>query len=284
MPGRVVVFSMVQPAVVGLVALARATGYEPVALITPRLREDADEGSRERFHELVSGAPAGLDVCVADSKASLERLTKAYEPRLGLCIGYRWRLPPEVLAIPELGVVNGHPSLLPRHRGPYPFAWAVREGDTELGMTYHLMDEDFDTGPILAQGMRPMPGDVSFPTLQPLLASLSQELLPRALARLEAGDRGDPQTDEGASYAGTFEDDYRFVDWSRPAAEIHRQVCAWGFHFDQSAPGPLAELDGETVRIAVASLSDPGDGARRVDTGDGPLWILEHHALEGSEG
>jgi methionyl-tRNA formyltransferase len=274
-PGRVVIYSMVLPATVGLEAIARAEGYEPVALITPKLRDDADEGSKERFHDLISSAPAGLDVCIADSKHRLERLTRAYEPRLGLCIGYRWRLPPEVLAIPELGIVNGHPSLLPRHRGPYPFAWAIRERDAELGMTYHLMDEDFDTGPILAQGSRPMPDDVTFPTLQPLLASLSLELLPRALARLEAGDRGDPQPVSGATYAGPFGEDYQRLDWSLPAADLHRQVAAWQFMFTPEVRGPFAELDGGTVRVVRTSLTDPGDGARRVETGDGSIWLLE---------
>jgi methionyl-tRNA formyltransferase len=280
-PGRVVIYSMVLPAVVGLDAIARAEGYEPVAVIVPRLRDAADAGSRERFQELVGGAPAGLDVCVADSKASLERFTRMYEPRLGLCIGYRWKLPPEVLAIPELGIVNGHPSLLPRHRGPYPFAWAVRERDGELGMTYHLMDDDFDTGPVLAQGSRPMPDEVNFPALQPLLAELSQELLPQALARLEAGDRGDTQSQEGATYAGAFGDDYRHVDWAQPAAEIHRQVCAWSFHFEPGSPGPLAEIDGKTVRLVTTSLTDPRDGTLRVDTGDGPLWIIEAEPVSG---
>jgi methionyl-tRNA formyltransferase len=278
-PGRVVIYSMVLPAVVGLEAIARAEGYDPIALITPRLRDDADEGSKERFHALVEGAPAAMDVCIADSKDRLERLTRAFEPRLGLCIGYRWRLPPDVLSIPELGIVNGHPSLLPRHRGPYPFAWAVRERDTELGMTYHLMDEDFDTGPILAQGSRPMPEEVSFPTLQPLLASLSLELLPRALARLEAGDRGDPQPADGATYAGPFEADYQRVDWNRPAADVHRQVAAWQFMFTQDLPGPLAELDGETVRLTRTSLTEPGEGARCVEAGDGPIWVLEAESV-----
>jgi methionyl-tRNA formyltransferase len=52
-------------------------------------------------------------------------------------------------------------------------------------------------------------------------------------------------------------------------------VCAWGFHFQTDSPGPLAELDGGTVRLVATSLTDPGDGARRVDAGDGPLWIVE---------
>jgi methionyl-tRNA formyltransferase len=266
---------MVLPAVLGLEAIARAEGYEPVAVIVPRLRDDADEGSRERFHALVERAPLGLDVCIADTKARLAPLTRMYEPRVGLCFSYRWKLPPEVLRIPELGIVNGHPSVLPRHRGPYPFAWAVREGDIEFGVTYHLMDDDLDTGPVLAQGTRPMPEELNFPKLEPLLAELSMELLPRALARLEAGERGDPQPEEGVTYAGTFGDDYRHVDWAQPAAEIHRQVCAWSFHLEPSSRGPLAEIDGKTVRLVTTSLTDPRDGTLRVDTGDGPLWIIE---------
>ena len=74
------------------------------------------------------------------------------------------------------------PSLLPRHRGPFPFAWAVREGDAELGMTVHLMDERFDTGPILAQGSRPMPAEMSLEAMVPTLSELAAELVPGARA------------------------------------------------------------------------------------------------------
>ena len=91
----------------------------------------------------------------------------------------------------------------------------------------------------------------------------------------EAGDRGDVQPEEAATYAGVFGDDYRHVDWAQPAAEIHRQVCAWSFDFEAGSSGPLAEIDGKTVRLVTTSLTDPRDGTLRVDTGDGPLWIIE---------
>ena len=128
---RAVIFSTVPPAVHGLVAAARSVGIEPVALLTPRAARDAE--AAERRQALLAEAPSGLDLCFVESKASLERLTRVYEPDVGLCAGYSWLLPPEVLAIPPLGVVNSHPSLLPRHRGPFPIAWAVREGDPGSG-------------------------------------------------------------------------------------------------------------------------------------------------------
>lgn len=207
-PWRVVIFSTVGPAVLGFDAILRAAGHEPVAVLTPRLPEDADPRRREFYAGIVEGAPAGLDLCLVPSKDRLPRLVAAYEPDLGLCMGYPWRLPREVLEIPRLGVLNGHPSLLPRHRGPIPMAWAIREGDAELGMTYHLMDEEFDTGPTLARGSRPLPPDAWFDDLRPLFPELVAELLPKALARLAAGERGDPQPEDGATYAGLFEPDY----------------------------------------------------------------------------
>ena len=85
------------------------------------------------------------------TKLELESLLRAYEPDVVVCWGFAWKIPPEALTVPRLGSVNLHPALLPRHRGPIPMAWALREGDTHFGLTWHRMDADFDTGPILAQ-------------------------------------------------------------------------------------------------------------------------------------
>ena len=207
-------------------------------------------------------------------KAGLLRLTKAYEPTIGLCAGYRWLLPPEVLAIPTLGVVNSHPSLLPRHRGPYPFAWAIREGDAELGLTLHRMDEQFDTGPVLAQGSRPMPADQTLAGLVPVLQRLARELYPEALRRVLAGERGDPQRAGGATWAGPFGEDYVELDPGRTRAELLRQVRAWQLMLDRSVVGPVATLDGRRLRILDASLDEPEDpGTPCLEAADGVLWL-----------
>jgi methionyl-tRNA formyltransferase len=180
-----------------------------------------------------------------------------------------------VLEIPKLGVLNSHPALLPKYRGPYPFAWAMRNGDSEIGMTFHLMDEQFDTGPVLAQGTFPLEEHEFFGDFIPKLRDLSARLLPQAFERLARGERGDPQPAEGASWAGEFEPEYAYVDWSRPRREIHNQARAWGMLFPRNGPrGPIAEIDGEQVRLVRTSL-EPVEGAREMAAGDGPIWILE---------
>jgi methionyl-tRNA formyltransferase len=241
-------------------------------VITPRGARNAQAVARR--DAILSSAPEGLDLCFVDDKASLERLTRAYEPELGLCTGYPWLLPPEVLAVPRLGVVNTHPSQLPRLRGPFPFAWAIREGDDEIWLTAHLMDDRFDTGPVLAQASRPMPADTSMEGLGPTLGAIAEDVVPRALRRVLSGDRGDPQTDEGTSYAGPFEEDYATLDPARPRAELERQVRAWAWMFGSPVVGPVAEVEGRRLRVVAATLEDPGDpDVPRLDASDGPLWL-----------
>lgn len=275
---RAVIYSTIPPAIVGLAELARGAGVAPVAVIAPRAgRDPEDDASRAA---IVADAPDDLDVCFVADKAGLLRLTEAYAPTIGLCAGYRWLLPPEVLAVPELGVVNSHPSVLPRHRGPYPFAWAIREGDSELGLTLHLMDEGFDTGPVLAQGSKPMPADQTRAGMLPILEELARELFPDALRRVLAGERGVPQRNDGASWAGPFGEDYAELDAGRPRADLLRQVRAWQMMPNRTVVGPVVTLDGRRLLVRDASLDEPDAAdAVRLVAADGPLWLTSIEPL-----
>jgi hypothetical protein len=110
------------------------------------------------------------------------------------------------------------------------------------------MDAGFDTGPILAQGSVSLGRAERAEDVLGALFGLWASLLPRALERVEAGDAGDPQVEDGASYAGFFEPEFAEVDWSRSAEEVHRQVRAWWVAAARDGVrGPLAELGGERV-------------------------------------
>jgi methionyl-tRNA formyltransferase len=169
--------------------------------------------------------------------------------------------------------VNGHPSLLPRYRGPVPVAWAVRNGEREIGLTYHLMEAQFDTGPILAQKRVPLDDDDTMLTLWPKLGQAATELLPLVFERLARGERGEKQED--GDYQSLFDDDYAFVDTGRTAGEVHRQVRAWSFaFFGRNERGAILERAGERRRLVKTSLTDV-EGAERLDCADAPVWVLE---------
>lgn len=271
---RVVLVSQVPQAVQGLSGFLRALGHEPVALLCSR--EHAGRYGNN-FDTLVRDAPDDLDIVVPAARSGIAPLLRTYEPDLALCLGFPWKVPVDGLEVPRYGWVNGHPSLLPRYRGPSPMSWAIRNGETDVGYTFHRMDEELDTGAILAQGTVPLGDEHTWEEFEPKLVGLVMDLLPKVLNRVVSGDPGDLQ-DGAGSYFTFFGDDYAWIDWSTSADDIYRQVKAWRFATARPGErGALAELDGETVRVLRTSL-EPRDEARAMATGDGTIWIIETEA------
>jgi methionyl-tRNA formyltransferase len=276
-PWRVAIVTRVLPVAVGLETVLREAGHEPVALLT--IRDPTSRyGPFGDVATLLAGVPASFDVVLPSRRDRLAPLLEAVRPDLVVCMGFPWKVPPAALAVPRLGWLNGHPSLLPRHRGPIPMAWTIRDGDEEAGVTVHRMDAELDTGPVLAQRSFPLgayePPDDFYPRLGPIV----METYAEALARLAAGEEGTAQA--GGDYQGLFAAADAWLDRARPAAELHRLVWAWRYASPpvDGPPGALLELDGGTVRVLASSLEER-EGARCVDCADGPLWLLETEAV-----
>jgi methionyl-tRNA formyltransferase len=281
MSWRIVIATRIAPVLLGFDAVVRAAGHQPVALLSMR-DSDGRYGALPETGELVMSAAPELDVLLPARRSTIAPLLASVEPDLVVCMGFPWKIPPDALAVPRLGWVNGHPSLLPRHRGPLPVAWAIREGDEEMGFTFHRMDAELDTGPILAQRRFPIgeyePPDAFYPRIGPI----GMEALAEALERLGAGEEGTPQ-EEGGSYESFFAGDDVWLDLSRPAAEVHRLAWAWRYAMSSvGTHGALLELDGAPVRVLATSLTEV-EGARRLDCADGPLWIVETEELSPEE-
>lgn len=276
---RVVIVTRIPPVLEGFDAVVRAGGHEPVALLSMR-NADGRYGPVADTGDLVLAAADELDVLLPARRSTIAPLLASVDPDLVVCMGFPWKIPPEALAVPRLGWLNGHPSLLPRHRGPLPVAWAIREGDDEIGITFHRMDVELDTGPIFAQRRYPL-GEPKTPDIfYPEFGQTIGEALAEALAKVAAGDEGTPQG-AGGSYETFFAEDDAWLDLSRPAAEVHRLAWAWLFAMSPGGTrGALLELDGATVRVLRTSLTEV-EGARRVECGDAPLWIVETEELSG---
>jgi methionyl-tRNA formyltransferase len=271
-PWRVVLITVLPVVAQGYAQIIRSLGHEAVAVIVPRRRVPGAPPTPFAA-EHVADDPPELDVLFAATKHSIAGLLRAYEPDLALCTAFPWLIPAAAIAVPKHGIVNGHPSLLPRYRGPFPIAWAIRNGEQEIGLSYHLMDAQFDTGNVLAQKPIPLAEDETEETLFQQFPDLTAELLPLVFDRLARGDRGEPQ--QGGEYQSEFEDDYRFVDLTQTAAEVHRQTRAWSFVPPvRPEMGPILERDGTKVRLLRTSLTEVA-GADRIDCADGPLWIVE---------
>jgi methionyl-tRNA formyltransferase len=142
-------------------------------------------------------------------------------------VAYGQILSPEILAMPRLGCVNNHASLLPHYRGAAPIQWAIYHGEQETGVTTMLMDAGMDTGAMLLKATLPIGGLDNAETLAQQLAQAGAELLPPTLLQLAAGNAQPiPQDPDQATYAPLIKKpDYR-LDWSRSAMDLHNQIRA----------------------------------------------------------
>jgi len=162
---RVVLITTVAPVAGALAEALHGLGHEPVAVMSARRRRP---GPPSPWSITDATAPPGVDVLFPRDRHSIEALMRACRPDLAVCWGYPWRIPLSALEVPRLGSINNHPAFLPRHRGPIPVSWAIREGDGSFGVTWHRMDADLDTGAILAQASVPDRDDeFSFEELGP---------------------------------------------------------------------------------------------------------------------
>lgn len=99
-------------------------------------------------------------------------------------LSWKYLLPPELLAIPRQGTVNLHYSLLPKYRGVYPVNWAIMRGERTTGVTFHLVGQRIDAGPVLCQAALPIQAEDTARTLQLRLDALAVDLFPAMLGRL----------------------------------------------------------------------------------------------------
>ncbi|MDX1634127.1 MAG: methionyl-tRNA formyltransferase [Marinobacter sp.] len=202
---------------------------------------------------------AGLPVYQPESLKTPEAQAElaALAPDVMVVAAYGLILPPAVLAIPRLGCLNIHASLLPRWRGAAPIQRAIAAGDTETGITIMQMDRGLDTGAMLLKVATPIaPGDTGG-SLHDRLAELGSHAIVDALARLADGSlTAEPQDDSLACYAHKLAKEEGHIDWRRPAADIARQVRAFN-----PWPGSYAELDGQRIRIHEAQPL-PGDDSQ----------------------
>lgn len=161
-------------------------------------------------------------------------------------------LPPGVLALPRLGCVNIHASLLPRWRGAAPIQRAILAGDRVSGVTIMQMDAGLDTGPMLLERRCPIePRDTSA-TLHDRLAALGAEAILQAVDALASGTaQARPQPETGVTYAHKLRKEEALIDWSAPACHIDRQVRAFN-------PWPVAETrwEGRQLRVWEAYCED----------------------------
>lgn len=201
------------------------------------------------------GLPVEQPATLRD-QATVERLQQ-WHADVMVVVAYGLILPAAVLALPRLGCLNIHASLLPRWRGAAPIHRAILAGDTQTGVTIMRMDAGLDTGPMLLERATPITGSDTAAALHDRLAAMGAEALLTALdGILDGSIAARPQPGQGVTYAAKIRKDEASIDWSKTAAELDRQVRAFN-------PWPVAETrcDGQQLRVWEANVADANSTA-----------------------
>ncbi len=216
-------------------------------------------------------------------------------PEAMVCCAFGQFLRPAVLAVAPHGILNVHPSLLPRFRGATPIQSAILEGDAKTGVTIILMDAGLDTGPILGQREEIIAGHDTAGSLGERLARLASVLLLETLDSWLAG-RITPQAQDHqqATLTRRIEKKDAEIGWSQPAVGIWRSIRAFNpqpgaytfleeeaLHIWQAWPlgensGHAAGTVTELTQDQLAKLGEEARGAAfAVQTGDGLLAVTQ---------
>ena len=217
-------------------------------------------------------------------------LVERLAPELTVVAAYGKLLPEEILAVPSLGSINVHSSLLPRYRGAAPINWAILNGETVTGVSIMYMARALDAGDVILQKSTPIGPEEDAPALTARLAQLGAQALSEAVAALSAGSASrTPQNEAEMTYAPMLERELSAMDWTRSAAELDCQVrglipwpCAQAeiagtrFKVYRTAPGKVTDKAPGTVLSA-------GKQGIEVACGNGKSLLLTEIQAEGGK-
>ena len=190
------------------------------------------------------------------------------EPAALVAVAFGRIIGPELLRAAPRGVLNVHPSLLPRHRGAAPVQGAILAGDSETGLTIMRMDEGLDTGPILTQRATSIDSNETARDLESRLAVAGADLLVETLERLERGGlETRPQDESLATTTRPLKRADGIVDWRKPAEEVYRRWRAF-----YPWPGTSTNAGRKTLKVLSCAIAESAKcsgppGQARFDSG-----------------
>mgnify|MGYP003681885509 CR=1 FL=1 len=180
---------------------------------------------------------------------------KDYSPDLVILTAYGKIIPSKLLLIPKKGVLNLHPSLLPKWRGATPIQSTILASDKGTGVSLFLMDEQIDHGPIIQNVKYKIENpSITYPELMQELAILGANLIIKTVPQwLKGKIKPIPQNHSLASYCHKILPKDEKINWEKPAIEIDKKVRALNPN-----PGVFTVANNIIIKIVKGySMDDP---------------------------
>jgi methionyl-tRNA formyltransferase len=209
---------------------------------------------------------------------------RAYAPELMIVVAYGRILTQEILALPTVGFLNVHASLLPRYRGPAPINWALIRGDRETGVTIQWVKYEVDTGEVFLRERVPIREEDNAGSMARKLSERGAALLVQALEMLRRGEAiRQVQDDSQVTYAPLITPEMRRINWEQPARDVANWIRGLdpqpgAYSFSQ---GTILRLFGARVKKSEGCIRPPGTAlgltpnGLEIACGQGSVTIAE---------
>ena len=283
---RVVYFGTPAFAVPALRALAGRDGFD-VVLTVSRPDRPAGRGQRVQRSEVAAAASQlGIPLFQPESlrtAATRDRLAAAGAD-LFVVAAYGQIFGPKVLALPRVACLNVHASLLPKYRGASPIAAAIVAGDTRTGVSLMVMDEGLDTGDVIETVSVPIPPDATTASLTEDLGDAAAGLVTDTTRRFLTGELVPVPQRGAASLTRPLVKADGWLDWSRPAPDLSRQVRAmwpWprAWTTVAGAGTPVVMQVHATTAVLTGAPGGPGAPGTVVSIDDAPVVVTARGLL-----
>jgi len=245
---RIVFMGTPDFAVGSLAALSESGLYDIVGVVTqpdrPKGRGNKVLMTPVKEYALEKGYPVYQPQKVKTPEFIAE--LRAMTPDLIVVAAFGQFLSKEILAMPRLGCINVHASLLPKYRGAAPIQYAIIKGEAETGVTIMQMDIGMDTGAMLSKVTVAIGPNMTMGELHDELRAKGAELLLATIPGLEAGTiTAMPQPNEEATYATLLDRSMECIDWTKSAQEVHNLIR--GFN---PSPSTFTKLpNGKNIKV-----------------------------------
>jgi methionyl-tRNA formyltransferase len=244
-------------------------GYEIQAVIANHI----DTASRQK-RDLEVGEIAqkhNIPVILAGDQVPLIEKVKKHPAELGVLLAFGKIIPKSVIDLFPKGIVNIHPSLLPKHRGSTPIESVILDGSQETGVSLMLLSPDMDAGSIYAQASMKLKGNETKQQLADDLLALGCKLLIDKLPSiLDESLKPITQNENEDTYDDRIQKADGVVDWSKKASQLDREIRAY-----LGWPGSKTVINNHPITILKAHVADDQEDPLDKRCGDGKYLSID---------
>lgn len=228
-------------------------GYKISAVIT---KPDSKQGRGHKLMPPVIKTLAiqnGIEVLQPLDLLDIHGYLRSLDEPLGVLVSYGKIIPKQIIDLFTPGVINVHPSLLPKYRGPSPIEAAILNGDSKTGITIMKLSEKMDAGPIYAQSVMPLYKTETGPYLSDVLAELGSKELVRLIPSIIDGSLlPTPQDERLVSYSKLLQKSDGELNPSEQTADLaEKQVRAF-----MNFPKTKFKINGHSIIVTKAHTTD----------------------------